>query len=61
MPLLFQGGDTDYINSFVGNFNKYNAWLERLSEFSEILEIKTKNITNIFTHDNFPFDEQIAQ
>ncbi len=59
MPLTFQGGDTEYIKSVSGNINKYNAWLERLSEFSEILEIKTKNITNIFTHDNFPFDEQI--
>ena len=48
------------MKSVSGNINTYNAWLERLSEFSEILEIKTKNISNIFTHDNFPFDEQIS-
>ena len=43
------GGYTRYINLVSGNINKNNAWLERLSEFSEILEIKTKNITNSFT------------
>ncbi len=42
MPLLFQGGDKDYIDATPsGNLNKYNAWKERLKDFSEIIEIKT--------------------
>ncbi len=61
MPILFQGGDTDYINAAIGNINKYNAWLERLSDDSEIIEIKTRNITNLFTQDNFPFDDEITK
>ncbi len=61
MPLLFQGGDFDYINAAVGNIDKYSEWLERLSENSEIIEIKSRNITNILTDDNFPFDENIIQ
>ena len=38
MTLLFDGGDTDYISTASGNTEKYTKWLERLSDFPEILE-----------------------
>jgi hypothetical protein len=60
MTLLFEGGDTEYVSTAFGNTEKYNKWLERLSDFSEIIETRTKNITNLFSLDNFPSDEQIT-
>ena len=45
--LYFDGGDKDYINSQSGNRNKYDAWLQRLADNPIVLEISTKNITNL--------------